>query len=241
MDIEKIKQAKTKYIGKNVIYFNEIDSTQTEAKRNVEKYSNGTVIIADMQTAGRGTHGRVWHTKTDNIAMTIILKPEINIDKLEGFTVAIAENIRQSIKELYGIELEIKLPNDLLLNKKKICGILTEVVTIKEIVKEIFIGVGFNVNESDFSSDISNIATSLYKATKQVYCREDIICKILENIEQEEVMSFGDNNNDILMIKNAGLGIAMGHSNEQVKKVANFITKTNDEDGVAKALENIVL
>ena len=90
MDIEKIKQAKTKYIGKNVIYFNEIDSTQTEAKRNVEKYSNGTVIIADMQTAGRGTHGRVWHTKTDNIAMTIILKPEINIDKLEGFTVAIA-------------------------------------------------------------------------------------------------------------------------------------------------------
>ena len=185
MNIEKIKQAKTKYIGKNVIYFNEIDSTQTEAKRNVEKYSNGTVIIADMQTAGRGTHGRVWHTKTDNIAMTIILKPEININKLEGFTVAIAENIRQSIKELYGIELEIKLPNDLLLNKKKICGILTEVVTIKEIVKEIFIGVGFNVNESDFSSDISNIATSLYKETKQVYCREDIICKTLENIEQE--------------------------------------------------------
>ena len=122
MNIEKIKQAKTKYIGKNVIYFNEIDSTQTE-----------------------------------------------------GFTVAIAENIRQSIKELYGIELEIKLPNDLLLNKKKICGILTEVVTIKEIVKEIFIGVGCNVNESDFSSDISNIATSLYKETKQVYCREDII------------------------------------------------------------------
>ena len=62
---------------------------------------------------------------------------------------------------------------------------LTEVVTIKEIVKEIFIGVGCNVNESDFSSDISNIATSLYKETKQVYCREDIICKIVENIEQE--------------------------------------------------------
>lgn len=185
MDIEKIKSAKTKFIGKQLEYFDEIDSTQAEAKRNVEKYKNGTVIIADMQTAGRGTHGRVWHTKTDNIAMTIILKPEININKLEGFTVAIAENIRQSIKELYGIDLEIKLPNDLLLNGKKICGILTEVVTIKEIVKEIFIGIGFNVNEKEFSSDISNIATSLYKETKQVYCREDIICKILENIEQE--------------------------------------------------------
>lgn len=185
MDIEKIKSAKTKFIGKELEYFDEIDSTQAEAKRNVEKYKNGTVIIADTQTAGRGTHGRVWHTKTDNIAMTIILKPEVNIKKLEGFTVAIAEKIQQAIKELYGIELEIKLPNDLLLNNKKICGILTEVVTIKEIVKEIFIGIGFNVNEKEFLSDISDIATSLYKETKQVYCREDIICKILENIEQE--------------------------------------------------------
>ena len=185
MNIEKIKSAKTKFIGKELEYFDEIDSTQAEAKRNVEKYKNGTVIIADTQTAGRGTHGRVWHTKTDNIAMTIILKPEVNIKKLEGFTVAIAEKIQQAIKELYGIELEIKLPNDLLLNNKKICGILTEVVTIKEIVKEIFIGIGFNVNEKEFLSDISDIATSLYKETKQVYCREDIICKILENIEQE--------------------------------------------------------
>ena len=82
MNIEKIKSAKTKFIGKELEYFDEIDSTQAEAKRNVEKYKNGTVIIADMQTAGRGTHGRVWHTKTDNIAMTIILyqkKIEISI------------------------------------------------------------------------------------------------------------------------------------------------------------------
>ena len=185
VDIEKIKRAKTKYIRKQLKFFDEIDSTQTEAKRNVEKYENGTVIIAELQTAGKGTHGRVWHTKADNIAMTLILKPEININKLEGFTVAIAENIQQAIKELYGIELEIKLPNDLLLNKKKICGILTEVITIKEQVKEIFIGIGFNVNEKEFSSDISDIATSLYKETKQVYCREDIICKVLENIELE--------------------------------------------------------
>lgn len=185
MDIEKIKRAKTKYIGKQIKYFNEIDSTQIEAKRNIEKYRNGTVIIADIQTDGKGTHGRVWHTKTDNIAMTIILKPEINIKKLEGFTVAIADNIQQAIKEIYGINLAIKLPNDLLLNNKKICGILTEVVTIKEIVKEIFIGIGFNVNEKEFPNDIFNIATSLYKETKQVYCREDIICKIIENIEQE--------------------------------------------------------
>ena len=184
MNIEKIKQAKTKYIGKNVIYFNEIDSTQTEAKRNVEKYSNGTVIIADMQTAGRGTHGRVWHTKTDNIAMTIILKPEININKLEGFTVAIAENIRQSIKELYGIELEIKLPNDLLLNKKKICGILTEVHTQGEKIEYLLISIGFNVNEEEFSDDLKDIATSLKKEYKKEFCREGIIINIINSLNK---------------------------------------------------------
>ena len=185
MDIEKIKRAKTKYIGKHIEYFNEIDSTQTEAKRNVEKYKNGTVIIADMQTAGKGTHGRIWYTKTNNIAMTIILKPEINIQQLKGFTVAIAEDIQLAINELYGINLKIKLPNDLLLNNKKICGILTEVITIKETVKEIFIGIGFNVYERKFTTDIENTATSLYKEAKNIYCREDIICKILEYIEQE--------------------------------------------------------
>ena len=63
----------------------------------------------------------------------------------------------------------------------------------------------------------------------------------IENIKREEVMSFGDNNNDILMIKNAGRGIAMGHSNNEVKKVADFITTTNDEDGVAKVLEDTIL
>lgn len=185
MDIEKIQNAKTKYIGKEIHFFKEIDSTQTEAKRNVTKYSNGTIIIADVQTKGKGTHGRTWHTKDDNIAMTIILKPEIKIKKLEGFTVEIAKNIQKTVKDLYNINLEIKLPNDLLLNNKKICGILTEATTIKENVKEIFIGIGFNVNENEFADEIVDIATSLYKETNHTFCREDIICKIIENIEIE--------------------------------------------------------
>ena len=71
------------------------------------------------------------------------------------------------------------------------------------------------------------------------YAIEEIMKR--ENIKQEEVMSFGDNNNDILMIKNAGLGIAMGHSNNEVKKVADVITATNDEEGVAKVLEELIL
>lgn len=184
MDIKIIQNAKTKYIGKNIKYFETIDSTQTEAKRNIDKYENGTIIIADIQTAGKGTHGRIWHTKSNNIAMTIILKPNMKLDKLDGFTTSIAENIKKAIKDLYNINLDIKLPNDLLLNNKKICGILTESTTIKDEVKEIFIGIGFNVNEKKFHEDISNIATSLYNETNKEYNVEEIICKIIENIEK---------------------------------------------------------
>lgn len=185
MDIQKIQNSKTKCIGKNIKYFETIDSTQTEAKRNISKYENGTIIIADVQTSGKGTHGRVWHTKANNIAMTIILKPNMKLEKLEGFTRTIAEDIKKAIKDLYNIDLNIKLPNDLLLNKKKICGILTESTTIKDEVREIFIGIGFNVNEKVFHDDISNIATSLYKETKKEYNVEDIICKMIENIEKD--------------------------------------------------------
>ena len=185
MNIEKIKNAKTKYIGKNIEYFDEIDSTQEEAKRNIKKYDNGTIIIADKQIKGKGTHGRIWYTNLDNIAMTIIIKPKLKVKQLEGFTTSIAKNIQMAIKDLYNLDLEIKLPNDLLLNDKKICGILTEITTIKEKVKEIFIGIGFNVNEKNFPIEVLKIATSLSKETNKNYDREDIICKIIENLEEE--------------------------------------------------------
>lgn len=185
MNVEKIKNAKTKYIGKNIEYFEEIDSTQEEAKRNIKKYDNGTIIIADKQIKGKGTHGRIWYTNLDNIAMTIIIKPKLKVKQLEGFTTSIAKNIQMAIKDLYNIDLEIKLPNDLLLNDKKICGILTEITTIKEEVKEIFIGIGFNVNEKNFPIEVLKIATSLSKETNKNYDREDIICKIIENLEKE--------------------------------------------------------
>ena len=167
-------------------YFETIDSTHKYIKEHASDLEDRTIAIADKQESGIGTHGRMWYTgDANNIAMSILIKPNCDVNKLNNITTEIAKAIQDAIKEKYNINLEIKYPNDLLLNNKKICGILTEVVTIKEIVKEIFIGIGFNVNEKEFLSDISDIATSLYKETKQVYCREDIICKILENIEQE--------------------------------------------------------
>ena len=181
LNIEEIKQ-KTNKIA-NIEYYQEIDSTHNYAKRTIDKQKDKTVIIAEKQTGGIGTKGRKWHTgEGKNIAMTIVLKPGCDIKQLDGYTVKKAQEIKKSIKELYGYELEIKEPNDLMLNGKKICGILTEIHTIGEKVKYIILSFGFNVNEDDFSEEINDIATSLKKEFKKEFSREDIICNIINKL-----------------------------------------------------------
>ena len=186
MNIEKIKSANTKYLGKNIIYYEKINSTQDEAKRIIhDNISNGTIIMADEQTKGKGTHGRKWHTGAENnIAMSIIIYPKCNIKNVEGLTIKIAESMCNAIKELYGYELKIKFPNDIILNNKKIGGILTECNTLDEIVQHIIIGFGFNVNEINFSEETKEIATSLKKEYKKDFSKEDIIIKFLEIFEK---------------------------------------------------------
>lgn len=185
MNLEKIKNANTKYIGKEIEYFKEISSTHTYAKEIAlkEKHS-GKIIIAETQTAGIGTKGRSWYTgENNNIAMTIILKPTCEIEKLEGLTIKIAECMKKTIYTLYQIQLEIKEPNDLILNGKKIGGILTEINTMGEIVDTLFIGIGFNVKQTIFSENITNKATSLYLNNVKDIEIEDVICAICNELE----------------------------------------------------------
>ena len=187
MEIEKIKKAQTKIIGKQIEYFKEINSTNIYAEKIADRpEENGKVIIAEIQTNGIGTKGRSWYTGVgNNIAMTIILKPKCNLEKLEGITVKIAECIKEAIFKLYNIQLEIKKPNDLILNNKKICGILTKTNTIGEKINYLIIGIGLNVNEEHFDKETINIATSLKKEFKKEFSREDIIIKIIEILEKE--------------------------------------------------------
>lgn len=184
MNLEKIKSANTKYIGKNIIYKEQTESTQKLAKQAINEV-HGTLVVTDEQTNGKGTKGREWITsKEENITMTIILKPDWNVEHLNGLTMKIAESIKNTIKELYGYELTIKEPNDLLLNYKKICGILTESSSMNNKVNYILIGIGFNVNEENFCGELQDIATSLKNEYNKEFEREEIIIKILEKIEE---------------------------------------------------------
>ena len=177
MNLEKIRNAKTKIIGKKIEYFKEIESTHIYGRKIAEdKESDGKVLLAEVQTGGIGTKGRSWYTGYGkNIAMTIILHPKCKIDELDNLTVEIAEKIKEAIYELYVYKLEIKKPNDLIFNGKKICGILTELHSQGEKIKYLLISFGFNVNEDEFSEETKDIATSLKKETGKDFIREEII------------------------------------------------------------------
>lgn len=186
LDIKQIKQQMDQII--NIEYYEEIDSTHNYAKKAIDSLKDKTVIIAEKQTGGIGTKGRKWHTgEGKNIAMTIVLKANYDIKQLDGYTVKIAQDIKKSINELYGYELKIKEPNDLMLNGKKICGILTEIHTIGEKVKYILISFGFNVNEDNFNEEIKNIATSLKKEYEKEFNREEIIISILNKLIPKDI------------------------------------------------------
>lgn len=186
MNLEKIKTANTIYLGKEIIYKEEMESTQELAKDLANRDAkNGSIVITDNQTKGKGTKGRIWEaSKEKNITMTIILKPNLKIEKLEGLTLKIAEAIKEAIEELYCYNLTIKIPNDLLLNGKKICGILTQTASIGNKINYILIGIGFDVNEENFSKELQEIATSLKKEYGKEFEREEIIVKIIEKIEK---------------------------------------------------------
>lgn len=178
-------------------YFATIDSTHKYIKEHSNGLDDRTIAIADNQESGIGTHGRTWYTgDANNIAMSILIKPNCDIDKLNNITIEIAKSIQEAIKEKYNINLEIKYPNDLLLNNKKICGILTEIRSISQEVTHLIISVGFNVNEVDFNSETEEIATSLKKEFNKNFNREEIILKIVEKIENEILINLTSQTNE---------------------------------------------
>lgn len=145
-------------------FYRKIDSTQLEIWRRIEanKIDNKTIVIADIQTNGKGTHGRKWHTdEVNNIAFSFFRQINCEIDKLDGLTTEMAQIILDIFKEIYQIELQIKLPNDIFYNGKKVGGILSETKVSGNIVKYIVVGIGINTCQTEFDAEIKDIATSI--------------------------------------------------------------------------------
>ena len=164
-------------IVKNVIVFDETDSTNNRAK---EFGKNGcvdrTLVVSDCQTSGRGRIGRSFSSPMgEGIYMSLLLKPDVENRLIPCITLLAAVAVSGALYNNHQIDTKIKWPNDILLNNKKICGILTE-----KCEDFIVIGIGINVNNKKFESRLSDKATSLYIETGQEYGREALILEILK-------------------------------------------------------------
>ncbi len=183
----KLISLKTNVLGRNFVYYEIIDSTQKEVWRLIENNTirNGTLVMADIQTSAVGTHGRVWHTdEKDNIAFSFYLEMNCNLNKISGLTMDVAECLTNIILNKYNLRIDIKSPNDLMINGKKIGGILTESRTSLNKVKYLVIGIGINTSKMCFTKDIEGIATSIKKETGIAIDREYVVSNFCNSFEQ---------------------------------------------------------
>ncbi|MFC7392656.1 biotin--[acetyl-CoA-carboxylase] ligase [Scopulibacillus cellulosilyticus] len=177
----------TKTLGHHLVYQDEIPSTQKKAQHLAEDGAEeGTVVLADEQTSGRGRLGRSWHSpKGTGIWMSLIIRPDIPIHKAPQFTLLTAVAVVKAVKHVTGLDCEIKWPNDILYKGKKFVGILTELQAEAADVKAIIVGIGINVNAAidDFPEELKDIATSLRAEAGTAFDRAELIQEILKAFE----------------------------------------------------------
>ncbi len=178
--IEKLLD--TEFIGKNIVYYDTTDSTNLQAKLN-QNMASGTVFIAEHQTNGRGRSARLWESeKGVGIYMTILLKPDILPEHISSITLLLGLCACISIEEVSLKKPFIKWPNDIVIEGKKVCGILCELTGKKSDC--IVLGIGINVNNKALDDAISDTATSLFLENNTEFEREIILADILSRFEK---------------------------------------------------------
>ena len=151
-----------KWIGNTIIYEEKMDSTNIRAKRLGEQNAeNGTVVVTQYQTAGRGRRGNTWISPVGNCYFSLLLRPEILAERASMLTLVTALALAKTIRQVTDLETMIKWPNDIVVNGKKLCGILTESSTDLENIHYVVVGIGINCNQTEFSKEIAEMATSV--------------------------------------------------------------------------------
>ena len=167
------------------IILDTIDSTNEYAKQIVKDENENVLIIANNQTNGRGTHGRNWYSEEgQNILMSFLIKNIKDYKMLDGITIKIGKIIHDVLSSKFDLNFEIKLPNDILCNGKKICGILCESSIINNKVNYLIIGIGLNSNQTNFNNEIKEIATSLKNELGYEIDKDELISIIHDKIEK---------------------------------------------------------
>ena len=184
------------WIGKQVYFAEEVDSTNTWGKRLAEEGApHGTLVVADEQTQGRGRRGRSWQSpKGTNISMTLILRPDLEPARASMLTIVMGLSVAQGLKELLKLPVQIKWPNDAVLNGHKLCGILTEMSAQIDYINYVVVGTGINVNLPEVPEELKDIATSLLIETGHRVNRAEVIGAVLRAFARnyESFLAAGD-------------------------------------------------
>jgi len=180
---EILNSLKTDKIGKNLICLESVNSTNLYAKEN-HSLPHGTVIIADKQTEGRGRLGRKWISNScEGLWMSALLKPQISPDMLSTLTLVIGLAVLRALKKVTNLDFKIKWPNDIVLEKRKICGILAEISAKDNMCEFVVCGIGINLNTESFPEEICNIAGSLYMSTGKKFSKNTIAAEVINELE----------------------------------------------------------
>lgn len=188
---------KTKYMGKGILYFDEVNSTNEKANELAANVEEGTVIIAEKQKKGIGRFGRVWISPKGGVYVSVILKPKISPIDASKMTLIAGIAVAKVIRKL-GLDAKLKWPNDVLIHGKKVGGILTSISTKEDKIDYIIVGIGINANidiSSTFPKELQKNVTSLKEELKKEVSTEEIIEDILYEIEiNYEIFKFKKGN-----------------------------------------------
>lgn len=174
----------TQALGQNIIYKDSVSSTMDEAfALGVKGAQHGTVVCAETQTKGRGRLGRAWISPPGKgIYASILLRPQVNLNEVAQLTLVSAVALCEALRKVSGVEATIKWPNDILIDGKKVSGILTELNAEMDRIKFVIVGIGVNVNT--LSSQLPPEGTSLKIEAKKDFSRVEVLREILRSFEK---------------------------------------------------------
>ena len=176
----------TRWAGKNIVYYDVTDSTNLRIKQlGDEGAPHGTLAVADRQTAGRGRRGRAWESPAGgSIYMSLLLRPQFRPDKASMLTLVAACSVAEGIMDCEDVNVQIKWPNDIIIEGRKLVGILTELSTQIDYINHVTVGIGINVNIQEFPDEIRDTATSLRIECGHTVRRAPIIAAVMKHMEK---------------------------------------------------------
>lgn len=183
---EKVmKNFKCSNIGKKLIVLKSTDSTNNELKRLAAiGEESGTVIVSEVQTSGRGRFGRQWESDKGGLYFSFLLRTDLPPSDIASITLAAGYAVCLAVREYTGLDARIKWPNDIIIENRKLCGILTEMSAQSDRLDYIITGIGININNTEFPDDIKHKASSILLETNKITDKSDFFRTVLTYIDR---------------------------------------------------------